>query len=1000
MEWDELDIELCDALEARCRRGGIDERLARFQETCFLLCAEKFGVEEPKGEKEVRSVRPSKEEHRAKKFREEKKALRKQWRRASSAEKESLRPLWEDVKKRHADFRKAQRQRQRRRAAERARTQFYRNPHKFVRSVLEDGKSGELQVSRLELEGHLRRMYSDPRRNDEVEAIEGLVRPTRPGVAFNDGELRFSEVQAVVRKARAASSPGQNGLSYKLFKYCPGVLKKLWRLMRIAWREGVVPKSWCIAEGVYIPKEQAAKEIGQFRPISLLNVDGKIFFAVIARRLTSFVQANGFIDTSIQKAGIPGFPGCLEHAQMIWDAIKEARREKRSIDVVWLDLANAYGAIPHAFIRFAMNFFWVPQKVTRIVDLYYQRFLMRFSTRKYTTKWQCLEVGIPMGCTISPLLFVLAMEVSLKAAQSVLSGVIGPDGVEAPPLRAFMDDITVICPDEEKTRRGLERLGELMRWMRMEFKARKCRSLSIRRGKVEHVRFTVAGEVMPTVKEQPVKSLGRWYRVPLTDRHCGLEIQRSVEDGLKKIEKTRLPGRLKVWCSQVGLIPKVLWPLLVYEVALTRVESIERKFSVCWRRWLKVPRMITDIAFHCRSGSLQLPTRSIVEEFKCSKVRLALMMKDSPDAVVSVTQPQVATGRKWKAEVEVSEATSDAEWREVLGAVQQDRKGLGFGVKGRKWWSSADVKSRRELVVTEVRRREEQKRVAKAVQQSVQGAWTSWESVVERRLSWSDVWEMSPSSLKFLLSSTYDVLPTPANLKRWGISGSSQCPECERSQCSLEHILSACPAALERYTWRHNKVLDVLAKVVQETVSSAYVSQRTSRNILFVKEGEAPPEKTRRRQMKSLWRESASDWRVNVDRGGRGTVPAEVIRTELRPDIVAWSAANKIVAFVELTVPWETRMELAKERKLARYIELKMECERRGWTSWCYTVEVGCRGFIGQSVMRLLRDVGLSRTDQNKAVRELQEAAEIGSAWVMTKAKEVWRRKEDGGRMG
>ena len=103
-----------------------------------------------------------------------------------------------------------------------------------------------------------------------------------------------------------------------------------------------------------------------------------------------------------------------------------------------------------------------------------------------------------------------------------------------------------------------------------------------------------------------------------------------------------------------------------------------------------------------------------------------------------------------------------------------------------------------------------------------------------------------------------------------------------------------------------------------------------------------------------------------------------------------------IGAFVELTVPWETRVELARERKLARYSDQRVDCERRGWRSWCYTVEVGCRGFIGQSVMKLLRDIGVSRVNQNRAVRELQEAAEIGSSWVMTKAKEAWRRKEEG----
>ena len=36
-------------------------------------------------------------------------------------------------------------------------------------------------------------------------------------------------------------------------------------------------------------------------------------------RMTTFLMSNRYINTSVQKAGIPDFPGCLEHSQMIWN---------------------------------------------------------------------------------------------------------------------------------------------------------------------------------------------------------------------------------------------------------------------------------------------------------------------------------------------------------------------------------------------------------------------------------------------------------------------------------------------------------------------------------------------------------------------------------------------------------------------------------------------------------------------------------------------------------
>ncbi|GFO03457.1 reverse transcriptase [Plakobranchus ocellatus] len=171
------------------------------------------------------------------------------------------------------------------------------------------------------------------------------------------------------------------------------------------------------AEGVYIPKEQDSKGINQFCPILLLNVEGKIFFSVIASSLTKYLTENGYINTSVQKGGIPGVSGCLEHATMICEAIQRAKSEKLNLDVIWLDLANAYGSVPHEMIQLALRMYHVPEVIPAMLDDYFSGFHMRFSTNNYTTSWIDLEVGIAMGCTISPILLVMAMEVILKAAE-------------------------------------------------------------------------------------------------------------------------------------------------------------------------------------------------------------------------------------------------------------------------------------------------------------------------------------------------------------------------------------------------------------------------------------------------------------------------------------------------------------------------------------------------------------------------------------------------------
>ena len=71
-----------------------------------------------------------------------------------------------------------------------------------------------------------------------------------------------------------------------------------------------------------------------------MNVEGKIFFSFMASSLAKYLTENGYINTLVQKGGIPGVSGCLEHATMIWEAIQRAKLEKLNLDAIWLDLAN------------------------------------------------------------------------------------------------------------------------------------------------------------------------------------------------------------------------------------------------------------------------------------------------------------------------------------------------------------------------------------------------------------------------------------------------------------------------------------------------------------------------------------------------------------------------------------------------------------------------------------------------------------------------------------
>ncbi|KAJ8356956.1 hypothetical protein SKAU_G00197500 [Synaphobranchus kaupii] len=306
----------------------------------------------------------------------------------------------------------------------------------------------------------------------------------------------------------------------------------------------------------------------------------------------------------------------------------------------------------------------------------------------------------------------------------------------------------------------------------------------------------------------------------------------------------------------------------------------------------------------------------------------------------------VRSGRKWRAELEVDKAVSRLQQQEVVGRVQTGRAGLGWGDPPCLW--SRANKERKDLVVSEITRMEQEEYSVKAV---AQGRWTTWE----------------------------------------GWLGTEQaCDLCGAINASLQHTLAGCKAALTqgRFRWRHDQVLRKLAEAVEQRRLEARQESATGnqQRIHFLKKGESADTISRRPAPKLL--SPGVEWRMEVDLGRRLHFPREICSTTLRPDIVLWAAEEKSVLLVKLTVPWEEGVEAAHERKRAKYADLVAECREGRWSARLYPVEVGARGFVGGSTTRLLKDLGLRGRAISKATREIAEEVEKASFWL-------WLRRRD-----
>ena len=145
--------------------------------------------------------------------------------------------------------------------------------------------------------------------------------------------------------------------------------------------------------------------------------------------------------------------------------------------------------------------------------------------------------------------------------------------------------------------------------------------------------------------------------------------------------------------------------------------------------------------------------------------------------------------------------------------------------------------------------------------------WTAWQSKLPKNI------------FNFTVRYINNSLPTRQNLARWGLLPTSVCPQCLAPE-TLLHVVAGCQSYLERFTWRHNSVLNFLAMNLQ----------------------------------------TVNDSCLYVDLPGYKS-PSIITGDTYRPDLLL-STSSRCLYIIELTVGFESNLQKNVERKKSKYKEL------------------------------------------------------------------------------
>lgn len=73
-----------------------------------------------------------------------------------------------------------------------------------------------------------------------------------------------------------------------------------------------------------------------------------------------------------------------------------------------------------------------------------------------------------------------------------------------------------------------------------------------------------------------------------------------------------------------------------------------------------------------------------------------------------------------------------------------------------------------------------------------------------------------------------------------------------------------------------------------------------------------------------------------------------------------------------------------------KYEFLVSNCHRQGWRARSLPMEVGCRGFAGQSLCKAYTALGITGERRKQAIHNSMEAAERTSSCLWIKRADLW----------
>ena len=262
-----------------------------------------------------------------------------------------------------------------------------------------------------------------------------------------EGAVTLAEITAAVKSLSLNKSPGPDGFTLEFYLHFWNLLGPiLINVYNDSFNRGFLTESMRSSVTRLLYKKRGnIKELKNWRPISLLNVDYKIISKAITLRLS---QVIGSLVDPDQTCSVPG-RSISSNLTLLRDVLDYIDRTGEAGILVSLDQEKAFDRVNYSFLfNLLSHFGFGPDFLKWIRTLYFEA-NMRIILNGWLTDRIFLRRGVRQGDPLSPLLYVLCVEVLAIQIRfdSRIRGFLLPGAGLHFKVRNYADDTTTFIRD-------------------------------------------------------------------------------------------------------------------------------------------------------------------------------------------------------------------------------------------------------------------------------------------------------------------------------------------------------------------------------------------------------------------------------------------------------------------------------------------------------------------------------------------------------------------------